>query len=609
MSNSRKILLIDYDPESIESTKGTLIQAGYEVEVANDGIAGVEAFERLKPDLVLIEPMVPKRHGFQVCQEIKSTAAGRGTPVLITTGFYRGRKHRDEAHESYGCDAYLEKPIAAELLLSTCSKFLIDTQEPPIPVSEQPGASISLAIPASEVSSPESGPGLVDSFPDLPIPEHKAPSKLQALDDLTEEEIQERLDAMIIGEASPSDEPPVVDMPEPVIDEAPEVPVEQPAVPITPTGPEVASKVETTTAQTTDATVESLLSRQPAHRPAPPEVAPHEAVESPAKSKLPLWIGIAAGFFIVAGIAILWMLREQGPADPSVETASMSIGQPSPTPSSAPATPSPIQLPIAPVRDIDQTEVVDELGVAAAPDATVLSDANPAVPVETAPAAAALDTETATPPETRTTTKPVASELEPSSPPEDGVEVGRGLNTDEAIGASAAATAAVATKPVTSELEPAPAVTDDSMDTAEAPTETATPKSATQVPAIVQTPSTRTPPPPAEIEPPVAPPTPKTRRGDLVDLAEVDQAPVVKSRPMPAYPPGAVSMRIEGTVNLRLLVDEQGRVEQVEVDSGTKSKQLQRAARQAAEQWVYEPGVKDGVPVKVWVLADVRFKL
>ena len=107
MSSTRKILLIDYDPESIESTGRPLVRAGYEVEVASDGIAGIEAFERLKPDLVLIEPMVPKKHGFQVCQEIKSTPAGRSTPVLITTGFYRGRKHRDEARENYGCDDYL----------------------------------------------------------------------------------------------------------------------------------------------------------------------------------------------------------------------------------------------------------------------------------------------------------------------------------------------------------------------------------------------------------------------------------------------------------------------------------------------------------------------
>ena len=92
-------------------------------------------------------------------------------------------------------------------------------------------------------------------------------------------------------------------------------------------------------------------------------------------------------------------------------------------------------------------------------------------------------------------------------------------------------------------------------------------------------------------------------------LNEVDKAPVAKEKAMPQYPPGARSMRQEGTVNLRLLVDERGQVEQVDVESGTRSKQLQRAAVQAAKSWVYEPGIKDGVPVKVWITTAVTFKL
>ena len=124
------------------------------------------------------------------------------------------------------------------------------------------------------------------------------------------------------------------------------------------------------------------------------------------------------------------------------------------------------------------------------------------------------------------------------------------------------------------------------------------------------------PPVPAEIPeietasaPPAEPPAPKTRRGDLVNLAELDRNPVAKTKPIPEYPAAAQSMRLEGTVNLRLLLDERGQVEQVEIDSGTKSKQLQRAAVKAAERWVYEPGIKDGVPVKVWITSSVSFKL
>ena len=72
MSNPT-VLLIDYEPASIEQMKGPLLAAGYNVEVVFDGLAGLKAFKEMKPDLVLIEAMIPKKHGFEVCQEIKKS--------------------------------------------------------------------------------------------------------------------------------------------------------------------------------------------------------------------------------------------------------------------------------------------------------------------------------------------------------------------------------------------------------------------------------------------------------------------------------------------------------------------------------------------------------
>jgi TonB family protein len=170
MSN-RTILLIDYDPQAIESAIQPLTNAGFTVEVANDGVAGLAAFERLHPDLVIIEPMVPKKHGFEVCQEIKRSAHGKSTPVLITTGFYRGRKHELEAKQFYGCDAYLEKPVAEELLVSTCRKCLPDeATEPRLLEDLESDTSATARVP-------EDG--------------------LPALEELSEDEIVARLDDLI----------------------------------------------------------------------------------------------------------------------------------------------------------------------------------------------------------------------------------------------------------------------------------------------------------------------------------------------------------------------------------------------------------------------------
>ena len=84
------------------------------------------AFERTKPDLVLVEAMIPKKHGFEVCQDLKKTPQGKRTPILITTAVYKGRKYRSQALHLYGCDEYLEKPLPEEQLVTICARFLGD---------------------------------------------------------------------------------------------------------------------------------------------------------------------------------------------------------------------------------------------------------------------------------------------------------------------------------------------------------------------------------------------------------------------------------------------------------------------------------------------------
>ena len=118
------ILLVDYEPRSVEQLRGPLVQAGYRVEVAKDGIAGGRRFVETKPDLALVEAMIPKKNGFELCLELKRTPHGQTTPVLIITGVYKGRKYRSQAMHEYRCDAYLEKPITAEQLVEIVRQHL-----------------------------------------------------------------------------------------------------------------------------------------------------------------------------------------------------------------------------------------------------------------------------------------------------------------------------------------------------------------------------------------------------------------------------------------------------------------------------------------------------
>ena len=184
------ILLIDYEPRSIELVRKPLAALGYAVEVATDGLTGIEAFNRLAPDLVLIEAMIPKKHGFEVCQELKKTPLGKRTPILITTGVYKGRKYRTQALHIYGCDEYVEKPIAEEQLIGLVQRFL---GEPPRK-STAPSESSSGAVAGIPVSAPKLAPALKRSAP--------AEDSRSIVGDLTEEEITARLDAILPDEST-----------------------------------------------------------------------------------------------------------------------------------------------------------------------------------------------------------------------------------------------------------------------------------------------------------------------------------------------------------------------------------------------------------------------
>ncbi len=187
MSNY-KILVIDYEPRGIKQLRDPLVRAGHEVTVAQDGVAGIEAFNEVLPDLTLIEAMLPKRHGFEVCQVLKQTTHGESTPVVIVTSVYKGRRYRTQAIHNYKCDEYLEKPIAEEKLLEVVDRLLagrVPTGGPaPAEAAEQPPVA---AAPAA----PEAAPAVAPA------------AKPAEGGDGAEFEIMERLDELL-GNAEPN---------------------------------------------------------------------------------------------------------------------------------------------------------------------------------------------------------------------------------------------------------------------------------------------------------------------------------------------------------------------------------------------------------------------
>jgi TonB family protein len=103
------------------------------------------------------------------------------------------------------------------------------------------------------------------------------------------------------------------------------------------------------------------------------------------------------------------------------------------------------------------------------------------------------------------------------------------------------------------------------------------------------------------------PPRVAVREGSLVALEEVDTPPRVARVVKPVYPPLALQARIGATVVLRVLVNERGLPEEIEVLREGKAG-LTEAAVRAVKGWTFEPARKDGVPVKTWMLVPIPFQ-
>jgi TonB family protein len=138
----KKILVIDYDQSSLAAIQGVLAKEGFQVVTAGDGQAGWDKYNKESPDLILMEAMLPKVHGFELCQRITSERNSQ-TTVFMMTGVYKDRVYRTEALRTYGASEYFEKPLKMAELLASIEAVLGKPEPPPAepePVVTKPAA-------------------------------------------------------------------------------------------------------------------------------------------------------------------------------------------------------------------------------------------------------------------------------------------------------------------------------------------------------------------------------------------------------------------------------------------------------------------------------------
>jgi len=116
MAERKRILVVDDEPSIREILAIQLSRMGYDVTIAADGEEGLEAYKKEKPDLILLDMMMPRLDGISVCQQIRALEkqSGGRVPILFLTA--RDTRHDKTSAALSGGDDFVAKPVSMQEL-------------------------------------------------------------------------------------------------------------------------------------------------------------------------------------------------------------------------------------------------------------------------------------------------------------------------------------------------------------------------------------------------------------------------------------------------------------------------------------------------------------
>jgi CheY-like chemotaxis protein len=123
MSGAKRILIAD-DEETVRSLVKRLLGKNYKVLEADDGEQAVKVAVNQKPDLILMDILMPKMDGLTACYAIKRNPATKGIPVVMLTAVDY-ELNRKLSQDVMGAQGYITKPFDSETLINVMDKFLV----------------------------------------------------------------------------------------------------------------------------------------------------------------------------------------------------------------------------------------------------------------------------------------------------------------------------------------------------------------------------------------------------------------------------------------------------------------------------------------------------
>ena len=118
----KRVLIADDEPNIVASLEFLMEQAGFEVKLAANGQEALELVASFRPDLVLLDVMMPVKNGYEVCQSLKSDPATRAVKVVMLSA--KGRDVEVAKGLELGADAYVTKPFSTRDLVAQIRDML-----------------------------------------------------------------------------------------------------------------------------------------------------------------------------------------------------------------------------------------------------------------------------------------------------------------------------------------------------------------------------------------------------------------------------------------------------------------------------------------------------
>ena len=128
MSEMRRVLIVDDEPNIVTALEFLFRRSGYDVRVATNGAEALEQIDSYRPDVVLLDVMMPVKSGYEVCQKVRERPDLAGVRIVMLSA--KGSEAEVSKGLSLGADLYITKPFSTQELVAAIDRLFKQGAEP-----------------------------------------------------------------------------------------------------------------------------------------------------------------------------------------------------------------------------------------------------------------------------------------------------------------------------------------------------------------------------------------------------------------------------------------------------------------------------------------------